>query len=447
MLQTETAPAYHRPLHIAAILTALLTFPLVWLGGLVTTHGAGLSVPDWPNSYGYNMFALPFSHWVSEYTRGTFLEHSHRLLGTLVGAASFTAAMIAWGPARSDRWRRRWGWAAVVCTVLFVITLAASLFARSSGAITEDGYRKLTHVFSGLAFLAVSSAIVWRCRRGDPAGWRRSAATAVLGAVIVQGIMGGFRVHEVSLLLAKAHGIFGQITFATAAVVAVMCSRWWIESPRLASSEGVGLRRLMVVSITLIALQLTLGALMRHDPKRQADASIRGDGSAGLAIPDWPLHYGKVLPPTSAAELAKVNEHRRWDRHWPPVSMGQVWLHAAHRLGAYATGLSLAAVVIYASLRHRREPKLMVPAVTLGVLVVVQITLGVLTVLGRKQADIATLHQAVGALLLMMASLLLVRTIRLYSLAAVPVEGRTTATGDGDVRFATEARPVLGRPA
>ena len=52
--QTKTNPWLHR----FAVLTAFVTFLLIGLGGLVTSHDAGMSVPDWPNSYGYNMFAL-----------------------------------------------------------------------------------------------------------------------------------------------------------------------------------------------------------------------------------------------------------------------------------------------------------------------------------------------------------------------------------------------------
>lgn len=50
------SPRYIRSLHVIALLTAAATFPLIFMGGLVTSHGAGMSVPDWPNSYGYNMF-------------------------------------------------------------------------------------------------------------------------------------------------------------------------------------------------------------------------------------------------------------------------------------------------------------------------------------------------------------------------------------------------------
>ena len=49
----------NRALHWFAVLTAVATFLLLGLGGLVTSHEAGMSVPDWPTSYGYNMFALP----------------------------------------------------------------------------------------------------------------------------------------------------------------------------------------------------------------------------------------------------------------------------------------------------------------------------------------------------------------------------------------------------
>ena len=53
----------NRPLHWFAVLTAVATFLLLGVGGLVTSHEAGMSVPDWPTSYGYNMFALTIRFW------------------------------------------------------------------------------------------------------------------------------------------------------------------------------------------------------------------------------------------------------------------------------------------------------------------------------------------------------------------------------------------------
>src|SRR6187397_1851013 len=93
---------YNRTLHILALLTALATFPLIFMGGLVTSHGAGMSVPDWPNSYGYNMLTFPPSKWIG----GIFYEHTHRLMGTVVGMLSIVLTIVAWKvePRRWVRW-------------------------------------------------------------------------------------------------------------------------------------------------------------------------------------------------------------------------------------------------------------------------------------------------------------------------------------------------------
>jgi len=64
-----------------ALLVACNVVVLIGLGGLVTSHEAGMAVPDWPNSFGYNMFLFPVSRWVG----GVFFEHTHRLVASVVG--------------------------------------------------------------------------------------------------------------------------------------------------------------------------------------------------------------------------------------------------------------------------------------------------------------------------------------------------------------------------
>ena len=75
-----------------AVLTALATLALIGIGGLVTSHEAGMSVPDWPTTYGYNMFLFPINKWLG----GIFYEHSHRLLASLVGLMTTILAVWLW---------------------------------------------------------------------------------------------------------------------------------------------------------------------------------------------------------------------------------------------------------------------------------------------------------------------------------------------------------------
>ena len=70
--------------HRLAMVLVCATFPLIWIGGLVTTTKSGMAVPDWPSTYGYNMFLYPWQTWVFG-PYDLFLEHGHRLLASTVG--------------------------------------------------------------------------------------------------------------------------------------------------------------------------------------------------------------------------------------------------------------------------------------------------------------------------------------------------------------------------
>ncbi len=85
-----------------ALLNCASTIVLIFVGGLVTNTGSGLAVPDWPTTFGYNMFLYPWSKMVG----GIFYEHSHRLIGSVVGLLTLTLALLLWfkEPRRSVRW-------------------------------------------------------------------------------------------------------------------------------------------------------------------------------------------------------------------------------------------------------------------------------------------------------------------------------------------------------
>lgn len=411
-----------RGLHVVTWLLALGTFPLIWMGGLVTSHGAGMSVPDWPNSFGYNMFALPFDRWLGAFAGGVVYEHTHRLLGTLVGLLAITGVAFAFGSARNALLRRIMRVASGVFVGMALAQFIVAKYLMQAFGIPVEVEKYLMHGVSGCGSLGIILLILSIAKHAFPDRTVRRLALVMLLAVIVQGVMGGLRVTEVSLTLAKIHGIFGQAVFAFAGVLVVMTSKWWMNvkadrsgstSSGITSTDPQPLRRLIVLSSIVLVLvfnQLVLGILMRHDPLRQSGAG------AGLAIPDWPLHYGQLLPPTDADGLKQANWQRfeKYDLA-PNVTLGRIWLHFSHRMGAYVTSLMIFTLGIF-TIRKLAQLRSLWPIVlTLMILVLIQLSLGVLTVLLKKPADVATAHQATGALLLMTATVLVVRGWRLYS--------------------------------
>src|SRR5882672_8916402 len=95
-------------LHRYCVLLACCTLILIIAGGMVTSTGSGLSVPDWPTTYGQNMFTYPPSKW----TGGIFFEHGHRLIASSIGMLTIGLAIWLWR-VEPRRWLRRLGFAAL----------------------------------------------------------------------------------------------------------------------------------------------------------------------------------------------------------------------------------------------------------------------------------------------------------------------------------------------
>ena len=378
-----------RPRRLAlawAAATTAAMFPLIWMGGLVTSHGAGMSVPDWPNTFEHNMFAVPWSAWLGGEAGGVFYEHFHRLLGTVVGLCALGGVLNAWGVARNSTARRRWG-------IAFLLAAAVAVLAFAALKLGGPG-RALGHVVSLAGAAAAVAGIGWTCRRERPRPALRWLFAGLLAAVVAQGVLGGLRVVLVELNLAVAHGITGQLTLCLGGLVCLASTRWWTKARRTELRPGLT----WVAGALLVACvaQLAVAAVMRHY-------------EAGLAVPDFPLHYGRVLPPTSDAGLAAANDVRAFEYvGLKPVTLAQIWLHVAHRLGAGII-VVLTAVVVAKLWNVARRHALLV-----GGLVAVQATLGILTVWLAKPADVATLHVATGATLLLAVTLLAARLGRRY---------------------------------
>ncbi len=147
--ESEGGRIYSRAVHALAVGLTIAVFPLIWVGGLVTTYDAGMAVPDWPGTYGWNMFAYPASTWLY----GPFdllVEHSHRLLGSLAGFLSIGLVIAAFR--YDDRaWFRWW----CVGVLLAVIAQGALGGAR---VVLDQRTFAMIHGCTGPLYFAIATA-------------------------------------------------------------------------------------------------------------------------------------------------------------------------------------------------------------------------------------------------------------------------------------------------
>jgi cytochrome c oxidase assembly protein subunit 15 len=264
---------------------------LVAAGGMVTSTGSGLAVPDWPTTYGYNMLTFPPEKMVG----GIFYEHGHRLIATAVGLLTIGAVIWLW--------------------------------------------------------------------RVEPRRWVRRLGAIALAAVVLQGILGGITVlYFLPDAVSISHAGLAEIFFALTITLALVTSPGWRLPPR-PPVDDARLGRRLVWLTAVVYVQILLGATMRHT-------------GAGLAIPDFPLVYGGLLPPA-----------------WTP----HIAIHYAHRVGALVIAILAVAIVTYVMRRHSDRPELTRPAGLVALLLVAQITLGGAVVLTGKHEIVNTLHVATGA--------------------------------------------------
>src|ERR1039458_986203 len=203
----EVATNQHSRLHRFAVLTSIATLGLVGIGGLVTSHGAGMAVPDWPNTNGDNMFFFPVSQWVG----GIFYEPTHRLAAAGVGL--LTVVLTLWLYGRGSRPIMRWGG-----LILLLLGAGTALVAPRRWA---DGS------VAGLVGLA-SLGTSWFWARWAPnAKWLRWCGVAALLAVVLQGVLGGLRVVLYKDALGIFHATLAQLFFVLTCAIALFTSRWW----------------------------------------------------------------------------------------------------------------------------------------------------------------------------------------------------------------------------
>lgn len=294
-------------MHRFAKFLAACTVLLILAGSLVTSHDAGLSVPDWPTSYGWNMFTFPPSMWVAN----IFYEHGHRLVASMVGFLTIMMAV--------------WLWIA------------------------------------------------------EPRRWLRWFGVAALGAVVAQGLLGGLTVlFFLPPAVSTAHAALAEIFFCMTVAIALFTSPGWkVEEPPV---DDAALRRLTTATTLAVYCQILVGATMRHT-------------GAGLAIPDFPLMFGRL-----------------WPDHWN----AGIAIHFAHRVGAVVVAAMAVRTAVYIWRRHTDRSELASPALLMMIFIVIQITLGAITIITARQPLINSLHVVGGALVLTTSLVITLRSWKLF---------------------------------
>ncbi|MEX0689681.1 MAG: COX15/CtaA family protein [Pirellulales bacterium] len=156
----------HLP-HLVAVLLVVATVVLLSFGALVTTYEAAMAVPDWPATYGRNMFLFPLAEWLGG-PWDLFLEHGHRLLGATVGliTLALAAAVWRWSPAATVRWL------AVAAVVLVVIQGGLG----GARVLLDDTTVAKVHACTGPLFFAVTVALAALTRQSGSVMMPRVAA-------------------------------------------------------------------------------------------------------------------------------------------------------------------------------------------------------------------------------------------------------------------------------
>jgi len=369
MAQTEQAGG-GRGLHRYAVLTSAACLSLLAIGGLVTSRGAGMSVPDWPTSYGYNMFALPFSHWIG----GALYEHSHRLVATVVGL--LVVGLTRWLGGHAVR---------RPLAVIGAIELVAGMLLL----VLPYGLKGTGHFLMGIAGVVLLAAAVPFKNPAAP-GRLPTLGWLAFGMVQLIGLLGGLRVVLYKNEIGIFHATLAQLFFLVTVLIAVLTSvSWgaWLRKLEQGLNVPSGLRNGALCLTLLVLVQLIVAATMRHQ-------------HAGLAIPDFPMAYGKVWPAVDASGIAQYNAQRMEVTAVEPITAFQVVLQMAHRILAVVLAIGVVAWAGAAWKKLRARSFLTRLGLTWSGLIVLQIFLGALTIWTNKAADIATLHMLTGALTL-----------------------------------------------
>ena len=262
----------YRPwLYRLALLTAVTTFILICMGGLVTSTDSGMAVPDWPTTFGYNMFLYPLSKTVSGFLFSVDpnlqadLDNNNLSVGLRKALEkneiSVSENVIILTEEQGSKWRLTDQENERTYTL---IKSGERLDVYVHGVLYEHSHRLIGSI---VGFLTIALMVsIWA---RDARKWMKWLGVIALVAVIAQGVMGGLRVTNLSRVLAIIHACFAQAFFALMAGLALFTSRSWLQTSVDVETRNVSrLRNLSLITLGLIYIQFIFGAVLRHTGNR-----------------------------------------------------------------------------------------------------------------------------------------------------------------------------------
>jgi cytochrome c oxidase assembly protein subunit 15 len=237
------------------------------------------------------------------------------------------------------------------------------------GIFYEHGHRMIA---TAVGLLTIIQA-VWLQRR-EPKRFVRILGWFSLAAVIVQGVLGGLTViFLLPLAISVSHAGLAEIFFCLNIAIAFFSSRWYHQLRTL--EKGDAPVKMATGLALLVYAQILAGAVLRHL-------------GAGLAIPDFPLSFGRVVPLFESKEIVAA---------------------FTHRAGGFLVAAAVVAVVIRL-VRFGSGHPLRGLAHLLAVVVSAQVLLGGYVIWSGKQPHITSLHVALGATTLALSVILMLAT-------------------------------------
>jgi cytochrome c oxidase assembly protein subunit 15 len=297
------------------------TFPVIWAGALVTTYDAGMAVPDWPSTYGYNLFLYPWQTWLFG-PYDLFVEHGHRLLASLAGILSIGLLIASFRTASTRAVR------VLAIATFFGVCLQGVL--GGARVLMDARTLAMIHGCVGPAFFALTAAVAlvtsrrWQAMAYEKSFAERSSFVSAVGTVALaylQLVFGALLRHVP--VEAGPHWFRTAVVFHVLTALLIAGHVFASGYKTLRRTREPWLTRPTTLLITLVGIQLILGtstwvlkyawpaALSSYD--FAAGYVVTANSLAQSLVVTAHVAVGSLILATSVVLAARTGRVMKWE--------------------------------------------------------------------------------------------------------------------------------------